>query len=50
VKVVNHIRQRLDEQLGSLHQVDDLTLICMNVGKCEAPTLKSQTDRLFSGR
>lgn len=50
VKVVNHIRQRLDEQLGSLHQADDLTLICMNVSKRGRSTLRDATDRLFTGR
>ncbi len=49
-KIINHIRTRLDEQLGSLHQVDDLTLICMSVTKPTPPTLKSETDRLFIGK
>lgn len=49
-QVINHIRERLDEQQGSLHQIDDLTLICMNISKPQRPTLKSETDRLFSGR
>lgn len=49
VQIVNHIRQRLDEQRGSLHQIDDLTLICMSVAKLQKPTLRTETDRLFTG-
>ena len=28
-QMVDHLRQRLDSQRGSLHQTDDLTMICM---------------------
>jgi phosphoserine phosphatase RsbU/P len=34
-EMVANLRHRLDSQHGSLHQIDDLTLVCMHVG---APT------------
>lgn len=34
--MVEHIRERLDAQCGSLHQLDDLTLVCMDVGALPA--------------
>jgi len=30
--MIDAINQRLDDQAGSLHQIDDLTLICMHAG------------------
>jgi len=49
VQVVNQMRERLDAQRGSLHQIDDLTLICMCIGKAEPTTLKHTIDRALSG-
>lgn len=34
--MVDTINQRIDDQAGSLHQVDDLTLICVHVGAVAA--------------
>lgn len=31
-EMIEHINRRLDDQAGSLHQVDDLTLICAHAG------------------
>ena len=31
-ELIEGLRNRLDDQHGSLHQIDDLTLICMKVG------------------
>ncbi|MCZ6837296.1 MAG: PP2C family protein-serine/threonine phosphatase [Planctomycetota bacterium] len=33
--MIREIKRRLDDEAGSLHQVDDLTLICMHAGPLE---------------
>lgn len=33
--MIDYINQRVDDQAGSLHQVDDLTLVCVHAGKLE---------------
>ncbi len=35
-EMIDAIGRRLDSQLGSLHQVDDLTLLCIHAGKAQA--------------
>ncbi len=35
-EMIDAIGRRLDAQLGSLHQVDDLTLVCVHAGKVKA--------------
>jgi serine phosphatase RsbU (regulator of sigma subunit) len=37
--VVQEIASRIDAQLGSLHQADDLTLLCISVGELESARL-----------
>lgn len=37
--VVQEIASRIDAQLGSLHQADDLTLLCISVGDLESARL-----------
>jgi len=36
-QMVEYIQQRIDAQRGSLHQVDDLTLICLHAGPIGLP-------------
>jgi hypothetical protein len=36
--MVQAINRRLDDQRGSLHQIDDLTLVCMQANPLEAAT------------
>ncbi len=35
-KMIEAIKQRLNDESGSLHQIDDLTLICMRAGALES--------------
>jgi sigma-B regulation protein RsbU (phosphoserine phosphatase) len=35
--MIDFISRRVDDQAGSLHQVDDLTLICVHAGKVQCP-------------
>jgi serine phosphatase RsbU (regulator of sigma subunit) len=37
--VVQEIASRIDAQLGSLHQADDLTLLCISIGELESARL-----------
>jgi serine phosphatase RsbU (regulator of sigma subunit) len=37
--IVQEIAARIDAQLGSLHQADDLTLLCISVGQLESARL-----------
>jgi sigma-B regulation protein RsbU (phosphoserine phosphatase) len=37
--IVQEIAARIDAQLGSLHQADDLTLLCISVGELESARL-----------
>jgi phosphoserine phosphatase RsbU/P len=36
-RMIQHIQQRIDSQCGSLHQVDDLTLLCLHAGPIGVP-------------
>jgi hypothetical protein len=36
-QVIERLRERLDAQSGSLHQADDLTMICAHIGPLHAP-------------
>lgn len=43
-EMVDAISRRLDDQNGSLHQVDDLTLICIHAGPIPAPQVDTPTE------
>jgi len=40
-EVVEQLATRLDQEMGSLHQIDDLTMICMLAGPAQAAQAKS---------
>jgi serine phosphatase RsbU (regulator of sigma subunit) len=44
-EMINAISRRLDDQRGSLHQVDDLTLICMYAGPLATPDAAEATEQ-----
>lgn len=50
--MIASIQQRLDDQSGSLHQIDDLTLICMHAGALpnfeDDPKIAETRDEHFS--
>jgi hypothetical protein len=37
-KMIEYLQERIDAQRGSLHQVDDLTLLCLRAGPLGAPS------------
>ena len=34
-EMIDHLAARIDDQCGSLHQIDDLTLLCMYAGSLD---------------
>jgi len=44
-EMIEAISQRLDDQAGSLHQIDDLTLICMRAGSLVLGESAANSDR-----
>lgn len=48
LKMIAAIEQRLDDHCGSLHQIDDLTLLCMHAGSLDG--IKDPTDSAKNNR
>jgi hypothetical protein len=42
--MIDAISRRIDDQSGSLHQIDDLTLVCVHAGALANGELMDETD------